>query len=118
MYRKVSLWRYDDDDNDVYDDDADYPDKKVTFPPFYYEVKFSRPVKTNGRFVFASSVLAIELEKVEENLWGKIITIIITIITIAITRELICHSGELGVRRLAKEEAKLVRIEAEEKVGQ
>ena len=83
MYRKVSLWRYDDHDNDVYDDDADYPDKKVTFPPFYYEVKFSRPVKTNGRFVFASSVLAIELEKVEENLWGKII------ITIAITRELI-----------------------------
>ena len=74
MYRKVSLWRYDDHDNDVYDDDADYPDKKVTFPPFYYEVKFSRPVKTNGRFVFASSVLAIELEKVEENLWGKIIT--------------------------------------------
>ena len=112
MYRKVSLWRYDDDDNDVYDGDADYPDKKVTFPPFYYEVKFSRPVKTNGRFVFASSVLAIELEKVEENLWGKIIIII------AITRELICHSGELGVRRLAKEEAKLVRIEAEEKVGQ
>ena len=112
MYRKVSLWRYDDHDNDVYDDDADYPDKKVTFPPFYYEVKFSRPVKTNGRFVFASSVLAIELEKVEENLWGKIIIII------AITRELICHSGELGVRRLAKEEAKLVRIEAEEKVGQ
>ena len=77
MYRKVSLWRYDDHDNDVYDDDADYPDKKVTFPPFYYEVKFSRPVKTNGRFVFASSVLAIELEKVEENLWGKIIIIII-----------------------------------------
>ena len=111
IYRKVSLWRYDDDDNDVYDGDADYPDKKVTFPPFYYEVKFSRPVKTNGRFVFASSVLAIELEKVEENLWGKIIII-------AITRELICHSGELGVRRLAKEEAKLVRIEAEEKVGQ
>ena len=114
IYRKVSLWRYDDDDNDVYDGDADYPDKKVTFPPFYYEVKFSRPVKTNGRFVFASSVLAIELEKVEEKLWGKII---ITI-AIAITRELICHSGELGVRRLAKEEAKLVRIEAEEKVGQ
>ena len=27
MYRKVSLWRYDDHDNDVYDDNADYPDK-------------------------------------------------------------------------------------------
>ena len=67
------------DHNDVYDDNSDcdgddrdnHYHEKVTFSPFYYEVKLSQPVKPNGRFVFTSSGLSVELEKTEEGLWGE-----------------------------------------------
>ena len=63
------------DHNDVYDDNIttgdDNYDEKVNFSPFYYEVKLSQPVKPNGRFVFTSAALSLELEKSEESLWGE-----------------------------------------------
>ena len=67
------------DHNDVYDgssdrdgDDRDnHYHKQVTFSPFYYEVKFCQPVKPDGRLVFTSAGLSVQLEKFEEGLWGE-----------------------------------------------
>ena len=54
--------------NIVHDDDYH---EKVTFPPFYYEVKLAQPVKPNGRYVFTTSQLAVQLDKTEKRLWGE-----------------------------------------------
>ena len=44
---------------------------QVTFPPFYYEVKLSHAVKDDCRLVFSSSALSLQMDKVEEGLWGQ-----------------------------------------------
>ena len=44
---------------------------QVAFPPFYYEVKLSQEVKDDCHLVFSSSALSLQMDKMEEGLWGQ-----------------------------------------------